>query len=70
MPEYRFYRIDGLRAPLAIGSAIFATDQAALADTARAKPDGWVVEVFRPAQEVFVGRIEADGRITTELDPA
>lgn len=70
MPEYRLYRIDGTQAPLAIGSAIFATDQAALADTARSKPDGWVIEVFRPAQDVFVGRIEADGRVTTELDPA
>ena len=70
MPEYRLYRTDGLSTPLAIGSAIFATDQAALADTARSKPDGWVVEVFRPAQDVFVGRIEAGGRITTELDPA
>jgi len=53
-----------------IGAAIFPTDRAALADTARSKPDGWVVEVFRPAQDVFVGRIEADGRISTELDPA
>lgn len=70
MPEYRLYRTDGLATPLAIGSAIFATDQAALADTARSKPDGWVIEVFRPAQDVFVGRIEADGRVTTELDPA
>ncbi len=59
-----------MHVPLAIGSAIFATDQAALADTARSKPDGWVIEVFRPAQDVFVGRIEADGRVTTELDPA
>ena len=70
MPEYRLYRIDGLQAPLAIGSAIFPTDQAALADTARSKPDGWVIEVFRPAQDVFVGRIEANGRVTTEMDPA
>ena len=70
MPEYRLYRIDGSQARLAIGSAIFATDQAALADMVRSKPDGWVVEVFRPAQDVFVGRIEADGRVTTELDPA
>jgi len=70
MPEYRLYRIDGASEPLAIGSAIFATDQAALADTARSKPDGWIVEVFRPAQDVFVGRVEADGRVTTELDPA
>jgi len=70
MPEYRLYRIDGVPEPLMIGSAIFATDQAALADTAQSKPDGWVVEVFRPAQDVFVGRIEADGHITTELDPA
>ena len=70
MPEYRLYRTDGLETPLAIGSAIFATDQAALADIARSKPDGWVIEVFRPAQDVFVGRIEADGQVTTELDPA
>lgn len=70
MPEYRLYRIDGLSEPLMIGSAIFPTDQAALADTARSRPDGWVIEVFRPAQDVFVGRIEADGRITTDLDPA
>ncbi len=69
MPEYRLYRTDGLATPLVIGTAIFPTDQAALADTVRSKPDGWVVEVFRPAQEVFVGRIEADGRVTTELDP-
>lgn len=59
-----------MQAPLAIGSAIFATDQAALADTARSRPDGWVVEVFRPAQDVFVGRIEADGRVTTDMDLA
>lgn len=70
MPEYRLYRIDGSPTPLPIGSAIFATDQAALADTARSKPDGWVIEVFRPAQDVFVGRIEADGQVTTELDRA
>lgn len=69
MPEYRLYRTDGLSAPLAIGSAIFPTDQAALSDTARSKPDGWIIEVFRPAQDVFVGRIEADGTVTTELYP-
>lgn len=68
MPEYRVYRTDGLDKPLAIGSAIHATDQAALADIAASKPEGWVVEVFRPAQDVFVGRVEADGRITTALD--
>ena len=70
MPEYRIYRTDSVAEPLMIGSAIFATDEAALADTARSRPDGWVVEVFRPAQDVFVGRIEADGSVTTELDPA
>ena len=70
MPEYRLYRVDSVPEPLRIGSAIFATDQAALADTVRSKPDGWVIEVFRPAQNVFVGRIEADGRVTTDLDPA
>lgn len=70
MPEYRVYRTDGVAARLAIGAAIHPTDQAALKDIAASKPDGWIVEVFRPAQDAFVGRIEADGRITTELDPA